>query len=259
LIRPAVGGLTPRYGPRRHYRAMPDTLTPLELPRLPTHVARPPRRERAPDPWRARVVGAVLLAHILGVVVVDRSLGLRERPPVASAPVETVFEVRFVPPEPVVVPAPAESAAPVTSPSSAAVRPQPPTAPPPQRDDGVAVEFLPATPEPSIDTRRLFDPNGAVRLPDGFVDREAPAPRDPMAPPASPVPFERTRFDGAWEPDGENLAQEVSRKVPLLGLILAAGQVPDCPPNSTDIRCEAMVQEQRARIPPTPQSAKQPW
>jgi hypothetical protein len=208
------------------------------------------------------VVGAVVLAHVMGVVVVDRSLGLRERPPVASAPVETVFEVRFVPPEPGAVPAPAESAALVTAPSpaTAVVRPQPPTAPPPQRDDGVAVEFLPATPEPSIDTRRLFDPNGAVRLPDGFVDREAPAPRDPMAPPTSPVAFERTRFDAAWEPDGETLAQQAVRIVPPLGILLqGAHKGPNCPPNSTDIRCEAMVQEQRARIPPTPQSGKQPW
>ena len=124
----------------------------------------------------------------------------------------------------------------------------------------MAVQFLPATPEPSIETRRLFDPNGNVRVPDGFVDRSAPPPRDPMAPPSSPVPFERTRFDAAWKPDGETLAQQAVRNVPLLGLLLpGAFEGPNCPPNSTDPRCEGMAQEQRARIPPTPQSGRQPW
>jgi hypothetical protein len=81
-----------------------------------------------------------------------------------------------------------------------------------------------------------------------------------MDPPRRVIPDERTRFDAAWKPDGENLAQEAVRKVPLLGLILpGANPGPNCPPNSTDPRCEAIAQEQRARIPPTPQSGRQPW
>jgi hypothetical protein len=242
---------------------MPDGPPPLALPELPATVARPLRRGATEDPWRARAAWLVLAAHVAGLLAVDRALRLRDGPPPAPVPGrETVVEIRFLPPDPV-APAPAPAPAIATTPASTAPRAAPdrrPTAPPPQRDDGMAARFLPATPEPSIDTRRLFDPNGAVRLPEGLVERDAPAARDPLAAPASPLPFERTRFDRAWRPNGETLAQQAVRTVPLLGIVLpGAFEGPNCPPNSTDIRCEAAVQEQRARIPPTPQSGKQPW
>jgi hypothetical protein len=240
---------------------MDDGSTRLRLPDLPTEIARPDRRVRAADPWRARAAWMVLVAHAIGIVAADRALDLRMPARTGAMPVEAAVEIRFLPPDPVVEapavvpPSPGRGASTPTQPAPR----QPPTAPPPQREDGIAAQFLPATPEPSIETRLLFDPNGNVRLPDGFVDRSAPPPRDPMAPPRSPIPVERTRFDAAWKPDGENLAQQLSREVPLVGMLLRLGQVPDCPPNSTDPRCEAMPQEQRARIPPTPQSGKQPW
>lgn len=239
---------------------MDDGFAPLRLPELPAVIARPPRRARAPEPWRTRAAILVLIAHGLGFVAVDRALDLRLPPAPAPAAEDTVVEIRFLPPDPVPT-ANDASAAPTQASGPARIAPPPrPTAPPPQREDGLSAQFLPATPEPSIDTRRLFDPNGALRLPEGLVDREPPGPRDPMAPPVSPVPFERTRFDAAWRLDGETLAQQAVRIVPPLGILLSgAHEGPNCPPNSTDIRCEAMVQEQRARVPPTPQSAKQPW
>ena len=244
---------------------MDDGSPPLRLPDLPAVVARPERRARDAAPWRGRAAALVLVAHAIGFVAVDRALELRQPPRPTVAPLEQAVEIRFLPPDPVVpatpAPPPAEDSMPSPARRSARVAPpQPPTAPAPQRDDGMAAQFLPATPEPSIETRRLFDPNGAVRLPEGFVDRSPPPPRDPMAPPTSPVPYERTRFDAAWKPDGETLAQQAVRQVPLLGLLLpGAFAGPNCPPNSTDPRCEGMAQEQRARVPPTPQSGRQPW
>lgn len=266
---PATGaraccGLTRHYGAAGEHRAMDDGHAPLQRPELPTTIVRPDRRARSIDPWRARAAGLVLVAHAIGLVAVDRALDLRLPGRTTAAPAETTVEIRFLPPDPVpplasIEPPPVDNTPAPARPPARNARPQPPTAPPPQREDGLAAQFLPATPEPSIETRRLFDPNGTVRLPEGFVDRSAPPPRDPMAPPSSPIPVDRTRFDAAWKPDGESLVEEISREVPLLGLILGAGRVPDCPPNSTDVRCEATAQEQRARIPPPPQSGKQPW
>lgn len=240
---------------------MPDGLAPLRLPELPTHVARPSRDGGGPDPWRRRAAWLVLAAHAVGVVVVDQALRLRDAPRVAP-PAETVVEIRFLPPDPVeatpVASNPVVEAPATTRPAAPRTR-QPPTAAPPRRDDGMAARFLPATPEPSIETRRLFDPDGRVRLPDGLADGSPPPARDPMAPPASPLPIERTRFDRAWRPDGETLGQEAVRRVPLLGILLPGVHGDPCPPNSEDPDCEAAPREQRARIPPPPQSGKQPW
>jgi hypothetical protein len=237
---------------------MDDGTPALRLPDLPAAVARPDRRARDALPWRTRAAGLVLVAHAIGFVALDRAMDLRLPSRTDSRRADDAVEIRFLPPD--TAPPVAPSALPPVREPARAMAAQPPTAPPPQRKDGLSAQFLPATPEPSIETRRLFDPNGAVRWPEGFVDRGTPPPRDPMAPPTSPVPFERTRFDRSWKPDRETLAQQAVREVPLLGLLLpGAFAGPDCPPYATDPRCEGMAQEQRARIPPTPQSGKQPW
>jgi hypothetical protein len=202
---------------------------------------------------RRGVLAGVLLMHVAGVVLLDRLLR-QGRPPPPSVP-EVVFEVRFLEPAPPTEPVPEAAPDAPVAPSRVPAR----TARDP--DAGVAVQFLPPDAAPAeVDSRRLFDPNGRVQLPEGMVAREASPQRSPMDPPRRVIPDERTRFDAAWKPDGESLAQEAVRKVPLLGLILpGANPGPNCPPNSTDPRCEATAQEQRARIPPTPQSGRQPW
>lgn len=225
----------------------------------PPPIVRPASRAGSHDFERMRrgVLAGVLLMHAAGVVLLDRLLR-RGLPPSPSVP-ELVFEVRFLEPGPPVQPEPAATPVVPAAPRDAPARIPPRTVD--AADRGVAVQFLPPDPAPpSVDSRRLFDPNGRVQLPDGLVAREAPPERSPMDPPRRMIPDQRTRFDAAWKPDGENLAQEAVRKVPLLGLILqGANTGPNCPPNSTDPRCEATTQEQRARIPPTPQSGRQPW
>lgn len=223
----------------------------------PPPIVRPASRAGGHDLERMRrgVLAGVLLMHVAGVALLDRLL--RQGPPPPPSVPEVVFEVRFLEPAPPIEPGPpmAPGAPAPPAPSRIAAR----TAGDPEA--GVAVQFLPPDPAPpAVDSRRLFDPNGRVQLPDGMVAREAPPQRSPMDPPRRVIPDQRTRFDAAWKPDGENLAQEAVRKVPLLGLILpGANPGPNCPPNSTDPRCEAIAQEQRARIPPTPQSGRQPW
>jgi hypothetical protein len=236
---------------------MPDGLTTTAMDDLGFPGLREDRRQRPSDldGVRRGVWIAVLLAHVAGGVLIDRLMHRDLAVPPAPAQ-ESSFEVRFLDPAP--VSEPATAALPV---EPTAQRPMPQRRNTVEPDAGVAVQFLPRDPEPAtLDTRRLFDPNGRVQLPDGMVTREAVPQRSPMDPPRRLIPDQRTRFDAAWEPDGESLGQELVRKVPPLGLLLqGVNPGPNCPPNSTDPRCEAIAQEQRARIPPTPQSARQPW
>lgn len=228
------------------------------LPELPDTIRRPARGPGDDDRRLRRIIIAgILVAHAIGALLIEQASEMRWRAPAAQA--EQSFVIEFLPPDA----APPE-VAPVAPPRAAST-PVPRTAPEPRTEaapvadePGLAVQFLPADPAPSLDARRLFDPNGAVRLPEGLVTREPVAPRDVMAP--RPVlPFERTRFDRAWTPDGENLGQMAVRKVPLLGLLLQGVNGDPCPPNSIDPECEANAQPQRAYIPPTPQSGDQPW
>lgn len=103
---------------------------------------------------------------------------------------------------------------------------------------------------------RLFEPDGSLRLSDEVVE----AAREPAAPAPQYRERERrthvwraerpriagtppTRFERRWKPDGENLAEELVRKVPLLGLILQNPSGRDrCPPRSIDPDCEGAVQ-----------------
>lgn len=113
-----------------------------------------------------------------------------------------------------------------------------------------------AVAEPARTSLRLFEPDGSLRLSDEVVDAARPA--------AAPAPRYRererrtnvwraerpriagtppTRFDRHWKPDGENLAEELVRKYPLLGLILQnPGGGDRCPPRSIDPDCEGAAQ-----------------
>jgi hypothetical protein len=232
------------------------------LPELPDTIRRPARGGGGDDRrLRRLVVAGIVLAHAIGAVLLEQASEMRWRAPAAQAEqaeqAEQSFVVEFLPPDPVppedapVLPAPTAS----TPAPRTAAQPRPESAPVGE-EPGLAVQFLPA--EPPLESRRLFDPDGRVRLPEGLVTRGPAAPRDPMAP-REVLPFERTRFDRAWVPDGENLGQSLVRKVPPLGLILQGVNGDPCPPNSEDPACEAQVRAQRAYIPPTPQSGDQPW
>lgn len=211
---------------------MPDGLQPLLLPQLPERVRRPQRSSADGDArLRRRIVGAVLLAHVLLGVMLDRAMQIRATAPVAV--VDDGVLIRWIDAEPVEeVPAvelsPASmSADPAAVPASAPVLSQPTiTATPartavpmaaPRAIDGTSI--APAAP---IDTARLFNPDGSVRMSTQVVDAAKPAPAQPefdtpslqkLAPLRSPIPYRRTQFDAVWVPDGENLPDEIFRNV----------------------------------------------
>lgn len=205
------------------------------------------------------VLLAVLFAHLAGWLVLERLA--RYRPPPIDTRAETSIAVVFLQDLTPAVEVSranerrADNAMPARI-AAAAPREISPLAP--ADEPGVAVQFIPR--EPALDARRLFTAEGRVLTP---PESGSPA-ADPFAPPA---PIERapalvhesTRFDRAWTPDGENLGQEIVRKFPPAILLLQGVHLPECPPDSNHPNCEATVREQRARIPPTPQSARQPW
>ncbi len=205
------------------------------------------------------VLLGVFLAHVVGWLLVEQLA--RYRPAAVDGRAETSITIEFVAATSSAVDAPpadSRSARQATgAPSTSTSTRRTPTV-----DEGVAVQFLPREPqrEPGLDARRLFAPDGTVRLPQDTADVAG----DPFAPPA-PAPrepvltHESTRFDRAWTPDGENLGQEIVRKFPPALLLLQGVHLPECPPDSNHANCEATAREQRARIPPTPQSARQPW
>ena len=185
--------------------------TQIELPLL---------RAKQPSPGvgdQARlqrlVLLAVFFAHAAGWLVLEQLA--RYRPAVVDTREETSITIEFVAEQSSKV----DASPTATSMAEREQVPTPRTVPrrTPTVDAGVAIQFLPRdqSPEPVIDARRLFTPDGSVRLPQG----SAPAAVDPFAPPA-PVSREpalthrSTRFDRAWTPDGENLGQEIVRKFP---------------------------------------------
>ena len=208
------------------------------------------------------VLLAVLLAHVAAWLVLDYLA--RYRPAQVDIRAESSISIAFVQQQP----APVEALAPV---QSAAARdetlvPRAITRRAAPEDQGVAVEFMPRDParrasrEPALDARRLFTPDGGVRAPPESKSTAA----DPFARPApterAPVlTHQSTRFNRAWTRDGENLGQQIVGEVPLAFIVLQGVYLPKCPPDSNHPNCEATAREQRARIPSTQQSGKQPW
>ena len=214
--------------------------------------ARRERRIEPPPTTRRRIaIGLVALLHLALLLALRAGMRVDFEPGRAD---ESPLVVRFdqgpvAPDDPALAIAP--PARDVVAPSSA---------PRVARNETAAVRDAapargPAT-EPPRTSLRLFEPDGSLRLSDEVVDAARPAP--------APAPRYRererrtnvwraerpriagtppTRFDRHWKPDGENLAEELVRKYPLLGLILQnPGGGDRCPPRSIDPDCEGAVQ-----------------
>ncbi|HET9484051.1 MAG TPA: hypothetical protein VFO79_08845, partial [Xanthomonadales bacterium] len=109
---------------------------------------------------------------------------------------------------------------------------------------------------------RLFAPDGSLRLSREVIDaaRPKPAPTplyreraretDVWRADRPAVVYAPTRLERYWKPDKENLAQELVRKYPLLGLVLQnPGGADRCPPRSLDPDCEGAVDPAFAEDP----------
>lgn len=206
------------------------------------------RREESAAPRRRRgAIVAVALLHVLLLFALKSAMQVRwDAPPPDPAP----LVIRF------------DETAPASASDPALAVPEPATAPPPAVAPSsvrvpAQVARTPADPEPVAQPRmsmRLFEPDGALRLPREVVEAAEPAPE--------PVPeyrerrretnvwragrpavaYQPTRFEKHWKPDGENLAQELVRKYPLLGLIIQnPGGQDRCPRDSLDPDCEGAV------------------
>jgi hypothetical protein len=199
----------------------------LALPDVLPEVRRPARSDAVVDPaWRWRIVGAIVLAHLLLLLAVDASLGLRE--PLAPRSRDEGVVIRWIEAESAVA---AESA-----PTDAAPVALAPTTPRPQEQLRAPTSLPPAaasaaSPSAVVDaetrgagalpSRLLFDPDGRLRVSQSVVDAAAARPspgyatptRDGLPPIRSPIPYRKTRFDDDWVPDGETLGDEVMRKV----------------------------------------------
>jgi hypothetical protein len=241
------------------------------------------RRVARDDPRLRRFVflGVVVL-HAVFVVIAWRET----RPSVTPtpAPPESVMVVEFIDdevamPSPaiaetpdVVEPPPAESTAtPIATPPPTVVRETPPPASSPPAavpETRMSVEFVPATPAtaeapttPAQDVR-VFKSDGSVLLSKEVIDAattkeplkqyvEKPQEDMKLVGDHEILPFERTRFDKYWVPDGETLGQEIIRKYPAIGLLIPglAGAGDGCPPRSIDPACEGKPVPQKMESP----------
>ena len=213
---------------------MPDGLPPLVLPQLPRHVRRPQRSSSGFDPrLRRRALLAVLLAHVLLGVLLDRAMRVREAAPKVVA--DDAVLIRWIASEPLpedrvdesLTAMQASLETPVAKPTVQSPRPvaqaatarvSVPMAAP------LAVDGTSTAPPAEIDTARLFNPDGSVRMSTQVVDAAKPALAAPefetprmqaFAAPPAPVPYRRTQFDAVWVPDGENLRD--AENVQVLG------------------------------------------
>ena len=212
------------------------------------------RLERAPVARRRTAIAVVVVLHLALLLALRAGMRVRfdVRPPDARA-----FVVRFdldtgQPDDPVL------ELAPPRSPS--AVAPPPQRAPRAARNDGVVARAT-STQRPST-SLRLFEPDGSLRLSREVVEAAAPAPapepeyreRPPLRKiwradrPA--IVHAPTRLERYWKPDRENLAQELVRKYPVLGIVLQnPGGKDRCPPRSLDPDCEGEVDPAFAEDP----------
>lgn len=199
---------------------MPDGLA---LPLLPDVVRRPSREAAPIDPrLRWRIGAGIVVGHLVLLLLVDASLRPRFAVPQR---VDAGVQIRWIDITLPALPAPAPDAAAVVPdatppPDAATIGPaDAASAPAVSR----AAETLAAEVDDGVDTARLFDPDGQLRLSAAVVDAAAQGPAPGFAPPAreglapirSPIPYRKTRFDDDWVPDGETLGDELMRKVTL--------------------------------------------
>jgi hypothetical protein len=208
-------------------------------------VARP-ARTRAFSPIALLIV---VLVHAFLAWFAHRAMQLREA---ARWERDSAIEVRFIEPEPrVAVPevVPAVPAPPVSANTADPIAPSPP----PRADNAMSARFIEAdepAPPPPI---KLFNSDGSLRLSQDIVDGQRPPepqyrPRNtepaPLMAHESPLPYESTRFNRAWVPDGENLGQKIIRKFPLAALVLGGELMPKCKVYSIAKGCEDQPQPQ---------------
>jgi hypothetical protein len=205
-----------------------------------------PARPRAFSPG---VLLLVILVHALLAWFAHRAMQLREA---ARAERDSAIEVRFIEPDMPADRAPPLPDVPVVAPSAspdAAPRVVPPAPPPLAADTSMSARFIepdePASPPPP--PMKLFNSDGSVRLSQDIINGPRPPPRQyqprdtspsPQMAHQSPLPYESTRFNRAWVPDGENLGQKIIRKFPLAGILLSGELMPKCKVYSIAKECE---------------------
>lgn len=193
---------------------------------------------RKVDRARIAAIALVLCAHVALALLVHEALQPAQGHGDEAADPESVLTVEFIASA---APAPARTAfATVTLPAESARSPQKSA---PQRDSTTSVEFLEDSPQvnqgpapPATNAADVFDPAPVHK----------PFPQSPSL--ASNLPRSTIRLPDRpsmlqqyWAvPEGENLQGRAARKVPLVGLLLAAiganGQ-PRCPPKSEHPDC----------------------
>ncbi len=189
----------------------------------------------------------VVLMHALLAWFAHRAMQLREA---ARLERESAIEVRFIEPEPVDAPPTSvpEASAPAISSAPQAADIAPMIATPAPADTAMSARFIePDEPAPPPPAMKLFNSDGSLRLSQELIDGPRPVepdykPRDtrpsPLMAHESPLPYESTRFNRAWVPDGENLGQKIIRKFPLAGILLSGELMPKCKMNSIAKECE---------------------
>lgn len=206
------------------------------------------RRESVVPQRRRGAIAVVVVLHLLLALALKSGMQVRwDEPSHEAAP----LVIRFDEPSPASPPDPALAVAPpATAPPPAAVAPATARAP----ADATRVPAAPAPAAPPRTSLRLFEPDGTLRLSREVVEAAEPAPgpvpeyrerkreTDVWRAGRPAVAYQPTRFERHWKPDRENLAQELVRKYPLLGLIIRnPGGQDGCPPNSLDPDCEGAV------------------
>jgi hypothetical protein len=205
---------------------MPDGLPPLAYPALPAIVARPSRETGPVD--RRRVAAVLLLLgllHVIGALLVDAAMRLRpalarllDAPGVAVRLIDPVQSLPANPPAPAIAARQPDRAAEAAGVGSS-VDPRGPAPEP------VVIDMPGAqAPTGSLDTARLFDPDGSPRLSPAVIDAAGPAvatpdfapPKTPgLAPLRSPLPYKPTRFEAYWVPVDETLGDEWMRRLTM--------------------------------------------
>jgi hypothetical protein len=213
--------LTNDYATGREHGGMAEGPNPLALPVLPAAISRP---SRAIAPANRRLRRAVWvgigLLHVLLVVLLDRAMQF-DAGPSRTFVADDAVTIRWIedPPPAVPIEPPAVEE---TTPRPVTVAPRAPVAAPaPEMTATAAPDGSTTAPVAEIDTTRLFNPDGSVRMSTSVIEaartpeRRAgfqPPQTVGLAPIRSPIPYKPSRLDPVWVPDGENLTSELFRK-----------------------------------------------